>query len=51
MIINNLNILGSIRSPTKADTELVIDPNTPLPLSISLERFKPIARRHAQIIK
>jgi hypothetical protein len=51
MIIHNLNILGSLRSPSKAKTELVVDPHTPLSRSISFKRLKAVPGRRAHIFK
>jgi hypothetical protein len=51
MIIHNLNVLGSLRSPSKAKTELIVDPHTPLSCSISFQRLEAVAGRCAHVVK
>ena len=51
MVVNYLHILGTPRSPHKANSPLIVDTNAVLPLSISLQRFKMIAWRYTQVIK
>ncbi len=51
MVVNYLHILGTLRSPHKANSPLIVDANAVLPLSISLQSFKMIAWRYTQIIK
>ncbi len=49
MIIHNLYVLRLAFLPSEADSVLVIYSNTMLTFSISVQRFKPIARRRKQI--
>jgi hypothetical protein len=49
MIIDNLNIVGTVFPPLKANPPLVIDPDAVLPLPIAYERFKPIAGQACQV--
>jgi hypothetical protein len=51
MVINNLNIFRAICRPTKADTKLVIDPNTPLTTAVTLQSFKPVSRGRSHVLK
>ena len=51
MIINDLYILGTILSPFKTNSILVIDTNAVLAQAIRPQCFEPISRRHLKIIK
>ena len=51
MVINYLHRFSAGSRPTEAETELIVDPNAVLSGAVSLERLKPIARWHAQIIE
>ena len=51
MVVNYLHILGTLRSPHKANSPLIVDTNAVLPLSISLQSFKMIAWRYTQVFK
>ncbi len=44
MIVNNFNIRWAILSPYKADSILIIDTNTVLALTITLQWFKSVTR-------
>lgn len=46
-----LHVRRPLIGPAKAKTVLVIDPNTELPFSLTLQRFQPVARRRAQEFK
>lgn len=49
MIIHDRNVAGVPVAPNKADTPLIVDPNAVLSLTVSVERFQPIARRRCQV--
>jgi len=49
VIVHNFDLVGVAFAPTKADSPLVIDADAVLPLSVALESFKPIARRHSYL--
>lgn len=49
MVVHDLNVVGIPVAPNKADTPLIVDPNAVLSLSVSVERFQPIARRRCQV--
>jgi hypothetical protein len=51
VIVNDLNLLWPGTRPQKADSPLVIDSDAMFPGSITLERFKPVPRWDAEIIK
>ena len=51
VVIDNLDINGSAGSPSEADAKPIIDANAVPPRAVALERFQPIARRHAKIVK
>lgn len=48
MVVNDLDILGAIRSPCKTYAPLVIDANAVLTLAFATQRLQTIARRRAQ---
>ena len=49
MIVHDLGVFGIITCPAKAETKLIIDPQTPLARAITLELLKPVGWRCAQI--
>lgn len=49
MIVDNFNVKRVSIFPQEANPPLVIDPNAVLPLTISTQRFEPVARRGGQI--
>jgi len=51
MVVRNLDIICVAASPAKAQSELVIDADRVLPGAITLQCFKPVARRHSKIIE
>jgi len=51
MIINNFDVFCKSIRPTKADSPLIIDANTVLAQTITLERLKAIAEWDSQILK
>src|SRR5713226_5505987 len=51
VVVHDLNILRAFRRPHEAHAELVVDTNAVLTGTAALQRFQPIARRHAQVIK
>jgi hypothetical protein len=51
VVIYNLNIFGPIFFPIKANTPFIVDTNTVLAGTLSIERFKAISRRNSQIIQ
>jgi hypothetical protein len=51
MIVNDFNIVGTIRRPDKTDAPLIIDPDRVLPGAVSPEQFEPVAGRTAQIVQ
>jgi len=50
-IIGELNIVCVSASPGKADPPLVVYTNTVASRSVALQRFEPVARRRAKVIK
>jgi hypothetical protein len=46
MVINDLYVCGAIFGPEKANTILLVDPDTVLSVSIAEEYLKPIAWRY-----
>jgi hypothetical protein len=46
VIVNYLNIVSVIVAPHKADALLIVDPNIVLAVTVSLERFQPVAGRY-----
>jgi hypothetical protein len=53
MIINNLYLrgTGSTVSPVKTNPPLIVNAYAVLPLSISLQYFKPVAGQHGKVPK
>jgi hypothetical protein len=51
MIVGYFNVIGIPVFPVKADSPLIVDPNTVLPLAIALEGLKSIARRDSEVLK
>lgn len=51
MIIRNLNVIGVTVDKAEADAPLVVDGDGMLPLAVSGELVKPVARRSTQIIQ
>jgi hypothetical protein len=49
VIVDDLDVRRPRRSPDKADTPLVVDPDAVLASPIVLQRLESIARRHAKI--
>jgi hypothetical protein len=49
-MVNDLYLDGVSIFPAETDPPLVVDTNAPLPISIALELFKPIARRRLEIV-
>jgi len=50
MIINYFYFVRVVIPPFKTDSPLIVDSNTVLTPSLTLQGFKPISRRHSQII-
>lgn len=51
VIVDDFYVCGSFCRPNKADAPLLVDANAVLPLSIILQRFEAVARRHFQVVK
>ena len=49
MVVDDLDIVGAVDRPAEADAPLIIDPDAPLPLSVSLEFLQSIAGEPAQV--
>jgi len=51
VIVDNLDIVSVAIAPAKADTPLIVDPDTPLPGSIADQLFQSVRRRYPQILE
>ena len=51
MIIGNFNVICVAAAPNKAQPELLVQPDRPLPGPVALQLFEPVGRRHAEIGK
>ena len=51
MVVDNLDILSSGLSPTKADAPLLVDPDRMLAKPVALQRLQMIAGRGSQIVQ
>ena len=50
VVVDNLYIFGACRSPAKTDSELIVDSDAMLTLSLPLQGLKAVARRNTQIL-
>jgi hypothetical protein len=50
MVVRDLDVRSVSVHPSKADTPLIVDPNTHLPCPISFQGFEPIAGRITQVV-
>jgi len=48
MVINDLDVMRITAFPNKADTPLLIDPDTVLPFSVMMQSLKVVGRRNSQ---
>jgi hypothetical protein len=51
MIVHDLDIFGASSSPSKADTPLVVDPNTVLPRALAPQCLQAIPWWNSEVIK
>jgi len=51
MAVHNFHVQRIVTLPAKANPQLVIDTDAVLPVPVTLQRFKPIPRRSAQILQ
>ncbi len=51
VVVRYLNIFRVIASPSKANTELVVDADAVLSLPVALQRLKTIGSRNPQVFK
>ena len=51
MIVRHFDVGRPLKCPPEADSELVVDPDRVLPLTISLDRLETIAGRLTQVTK
>src|SRR5271170_6576137 len=51
VVVDHFDILGAHRGPPKADTELIVDADRMLPLSVARESLQAVARRGAEIVQ
>ncbi len=51
MVVYNLNILRSCISPAEANAPLIVNADAVLSAAFSLQRFKMITRRNAEVSK
>jgi hypothetical protein len=51
MVVNNLNIIGGIFLPSKADAPLAIDSDTVLALPVSVQCLQTVTLRRSQVIE
>jgi hypothetical protein len=51
MIVYNLNIVGVIIAPSKADSPLVVNANTVLPLALTRQFLETISWRHPKVFQ
>lgn len=51
VVVDYLDVFGASLGPGEADPPLVIDPDAVLASAVALQRFQPVARRHAEIVE
>jgi hypothetical protein len=51
MVVNDLNILGVVTGPAKADSPLIVDPDAVLPASVAPQGLQSIAGRDSQVVE
>ena len=51
MVIDNLYLRGTVRSPTEADTISVVDPDAVLPLPVGDQRFETVSGWNSEVPK
>jgi hypothetical protein len=51
VVINKFNVLWTLRSPDKANPELIVHPDRVLPLAVAFEGLETVGRRSAQIVE
>jgi hypothetical protein len=51
VVIDDLDIDGSLRRPDEAHSELIVDPDAVLSRAVAAKRFEAIARRYAQVVE
>ncbi len=51
MIVCYFNVIGIAVFPAKADSPLIVDPDTILPFAIAFQGFEPVARRNPEVLK
>ena len=48
MVVDDLDIFWTTRSPGERDAELIVDPDAVLSVSITLQSLEPVCRRNCQ---
>ena len=51
MIIDDLDVAGTVHIPDETNAPLIVDSNTVLALSASLESFESVARWYAKVVQ
>jgi hypothetical protein len=51
VIVDDLNIFGSVRCPSEADAVTIFDSDAVLPMAISMRSFEAVPRRRAQVVE
>jgi hypothetical protein len=51
MVVCYFNVIGVSAFPVKADSPLIVDPDTVLPLAVALQGLESVARRDFQVLK
>lgn len=51
MVIDDFDLVRMVVFPNEANSPLVVDTDRMLPVPVALQRFKPVAGRHAEIVE
>jgi hypothetical protein len=51
MVVCYFYVIGVTVFPVKADSPLIVDPDTVLTLAVAFKAFEPVARRDSEILK
>jgi hypothetical protein len=51
MVVCYFNVIGISVFPMKADSPLIVDPDTMLPFAVALQGFEPVAWRNPEVLQ
>ncbi len=51
MVIDNFNVVNAVIGPAEADSELIVNSNAMLTLTVPFQRFELISRRNLKVLQ